>query len=151
MKRLFGMLMILFFLFGCAGVKTQAPVAVCQEFPGDSLIEKYIPDLRTANTLIKLSIYEVSKLSKVKKEDIVKFLDEADALASKTTYNEMALYLMAKVKWIKENMGRKSLSLVMIWQHFKTSICPSPRGIGATSNIRSRRIAPRFCPGSNDQ
>jgi len=90
---------------GCAGVKTSAPVAVCQEFPGDSLIEKYIPDLRTANTLIKLSIYQISKLDRVKRQDIVKVLDEADALANLATYNEFALFVIAKVKWIRENMG----------------------------------------------
>jgi hypothetical protein len=90
---------------GCAGMKTTAPVTVCQEFPGDSLIEKYFPDLRSANTLIKLSLYEVSKLAKVKKETLVKILDEADALADKATYADFAIYAMSKVKYIQENMG----------------------------------------------
>lgn len=89
------------------GVKSpSAPVTVCDSFPGDSLIEKYIPDLRTANTIIKLSIYEISKLDQVKKKDIVKILDEVENLAnSSTTYNQMFVYLMSKIKYIRENMG----------------------------------------------
>lgn len=78
---------------------------MCQEFPGESLIEKYIPDLRAANTLIKLSIYQISKLDKVKKSDIVKVLEEADALASRSTYNDFFIYIASKVKWIQQNMG----------------------------------------------
>lgn len=105
MKTLFCVICALLVVASCAGVKVQAPVTVCQEFPGDSLIEKYIPDLRTANTLIKLSIYEISKLGKVKKEQIVKVLDEADALADKATYNEFFVFVAAKVKWIRENIG----------------------------------------------
>lgn len=104
--KLCGMAVILALLVGCAGIKTPAaPVTVCNEFPGDSLIEKYFPDLRTANTIIKLSLYEISKLAKVKKETIVKILDEADALADKATYADFAIFAMAKVKFIQENMG----------------------------------------------
>lgn len=106
MKRLTVIIMLAALIVGCAGMKTpSAPVTVCQEFPGDSLIEKYFPDLRSANTIIKLSIYEVSKLGKIKKEEIVKFLDEADALADKATYDAFAVYVIAKVKYIRENMG----------------------------------------------
>ncbi|CAK0771424.1 exported hypothetical protein [Gammaproteobacteria bacterium] len=60
MKKIAALLAIAILISGCAGMKTTAPVTVCQEFPGNSLIEKYFPDLRTANTIIKLSIYEVS-------------------------------------------------------------------------------------------
>ena len=105
MKKILAMFAAATLIAGCAGMKTTAPVTVCQEFPGDSLIEKYFPDLRSANTLIKLSLYEVSKLAKVKKETLVKILDEADALADKATYNDFAVYLMAKVKFIQQNMG----------------------------------------------
>jgi uncharacterized ubiquitin-like protein YukD len=105
MKKLIAVLMVVGLMVGCAGMKTQAPVTVCQEFPGDSLIEKYVPDLRTASTLIKLSVYEVSKLKQVQKEDIVKVLYEAQALSEKSTYNDFAIYLMSKVKWIQNNMG----------------------------------------------
>ena len=105
MKRLICTITMLMLLAGCAGIKTTAPVTVCSEFPGDSLIEKYIPDLRSANTLIKLSILEVSKLPQVKKQDIVKVLDEASALADKSTYNDFFIYLAAKVKFIQQNMG----------------------------------------------
>jgi hypothetical protein len=105
MKKLFVLLAMVSLIFGCAGVKVNPPVAVCQEFPGDSLIEKYMPDLRSANTLIKLSLYEVSKLGKLKKEEIVKILDEADQLADKATYNDFFIYVAAKVKFIRENLG----------------------------------------------
>lgn len=105
MKKALILICLAALVAGCAGMKTTAPVTVCQEFPGDSLIEKYIPDLRTANTLIKLSIYEISKLGKVKKEQIVKVLDEADQLADKATYNEFFVFVAAKVKWIRENVG----------------------------------------------
>ena len=104
-KRLIVMLAMAALVFGCAGIKTTALVTVCQEFPGNSLIEKYFPDLRSANTLIKLSLYEVSKLAKVKKETIVKILDETEALADKATYADFAVYVGAKVKFIQENMG----------------------------------------------
>jgi len=105
MKKIIALLAIAVLITGCAGMKTTAPVTVCNQFPGDSLIEKYIPDLRSANTLIKLSIFEVSKLKEVQKKDIVKFLDEADALADKATYNDLAIYIIAKVKFIRDNMG----------------------------------------------
>ena len=105
MKKILALLAIVILMTGCAGMKTTAPVTVCSEFPGDSLIEKYIPDLRSANTLIKLSILEVSKLTQVKKQDIVKVLDEASALADKSTYNDFFIYLAAKVKFIQQNMG----------------------------------------------
>jgi len=105
MKKIFAMLMIGLFFTGCAGMKTTAPVTVCNEFPGDSLIEKYIPDLRTANTLIKLSILEISRLPKIKKQDIVATLDDASAMADKSTYNDFFTYLAAKVKFIQQNMG----------------------------------------------
>lgn len=105
MKRCFVLLAMVALLVSCAGVKVNPPITVCQEFPGDSLIEKYIPDLRSANTLIKLSLYEVSKLGKVKKEEIVRVLDEADQLADKATYNDFFIYVSAKVKFIRENIG----------------------------------------------
>ena len=98
-------LMVVMMSFGCVGKKTQEPVEICQEFPGDSLLEKYVPDLRTASTLIKLSVYEVSKLKQVQKEDIIKVLDETQLLAEKSTYNDFAVYLMAQIKWIQKNMG----------------------------------------------
>ena len=102
-------LAVLIFMFGCSlkGVGTPAaPVTVCDQFPGPSMIEQYIPDLRAANTLLKLSVYEVSRLKAVQKKDIVKLLDEAEAMASSTTtYSGFATYVMAKVKFVQENMG----------------------------------------------
>jgi hypothetical protein len=108
-KKLITLIFVGLFLSGCAmtGVKPPAaPVTVCDQFPGPSLIEKYIPDLRSANTLVKLSVYEVSKLDAVKKKDIVKVLDGIDELATvSTTYNQMFLYIMSKVEYIRNNMG----------------------------------------------
>lgn len=100
---------VLLLIGGCAikGVGVPAaPVTVCDQFPGPSMIEQYIPDLRAANTLLKLSVYEVSRLQSVQKKDIVKFLDEAEAMAaSTTTYSGFASYVLAKVKFIQQSMG----------------------------------------------
>ena len=105
MKQIIALLAIAILIAGCAGIKTTAPVTVCQEFPGDSLLEKYIPDLRSANTLIKLSLFEISKLGKVKKQEIVRVLDEADELADKSTYNDFFIFVAAKVEFVRKNIG----------------------------------------------
>jgi hypothetical protein len=106
MKKLC-VVVIMMFVVGCAGVKApSAPVTVCDEFAGPSLIEKYIPDLRAANTLLKLSVYEVSKLKAVQKKDIVKVLDEIEAMASSTTtYDQLFVYVTSKIKFVRDNMG----------------------------------------------
>lgn len=118
-------------LSGCAitGVKAPAaPVTVCDQFPGPSLIEQYIPDLRAANMLLKLSVYEVSRLKAVQKQDIIKVLDEADAmLAASTTYQGLATYLLAKVKFIQQNMGAE----IMIAGDYLISFQNTPTAISA--------------------
>lgn len=111
MKKYFAIFLsvIVFAFIGCStiGVKPPAaPVTVCNEFAGPSLIEQYIPDLRSANTIIKLSLYEVSKLKAVSKSDIVKVLDEIDAMTvASTTYGQLFSYIMSKIKYVRENMG----------------------------------------------
>ena len=131
MKRGIALLAIMLLIAGCAGVRTTAPITVCDQFAGPSLIEKYIPDLRSANTLIKLSIYEISKLKEVQKKDIVKVLDEIDAMtASATTYNQLFVYIAGKVKYIRENMGAEIMIIGDDLLLFKDVLTPiSPKDI----------------------
>jgi hypothetical protein len=128
MKRGFVLLAIMLLIAGCAGVKTSAPITVCDQFAGPSLIEKYIPDMRSASTLIKLSVYEVSKLKEVQKKDIVKVLDEIDAMAgTATTYNQLFVYISSKVKYIRENMGAEIMIIgddLLLFQDVATPISP---------------------------
>jgi len=128
MKKLLCIMAIMAFVVGCAGVKSpSAPVTVCDQFAGPSLIEKYIPDLRAANTLIKLSVYEVSKLKAVQKKDIVKVLDEIDAMTATATYDQLFVYVSSKVKFIKENMGAEIMiagDYLVSFQGIATPISP---------------------------
>lgn len=104
------------------------PVTVCDEFPAPSYLEQYIPDLKATNTVLKLSVYEVSKLDDISKKDIIKVLDEAEAIINKSgTWSELATYLMAKVKFLQDKYGPEIIILGDDWlpyTYIKTPIPP---------------------------
>jgi len=82
------------------------PMTVCQEVPGPSLLEQYIPNLQMANIMFKLAVLEVGRLDSVRQKDIAKILDEAESLVTQgTTYDGMVVYLLPKFKWIRDNCG----------------------------------------------
>jgi len=119
MNRYFTSIAILvavaFLAVGATCQKPSKPLAVCQEVPGPSLLEEYIPDLRLADTLFKLSTLQIGKLDKVKQKDILKVLDEADAmLVAGTTYGGLVMYLLPKFKWLQENVGAE---IVIVGQY----------------------------------
>lgn len=94
---------------------TQAPT-VCQDVPGPSLLEKYIPDLKLADTMFKLSVLEVGRLSAVRQKDVAKVLDEAEALLNAgTTYDGLVMYLLPKFKWMQEFGGQE---IVIVGEYF---------------------------------
>ena len=113
----------------CSKTNVTSPVlTVCQEVPGPSLLEQYIPDLSTANMLFKLAVLEVGRLDVVRQKDIAKILDEAEALVTTgTTYDGMVMYLLPKFKWIRDNCGAEVViisSSFMSLQGIKTPIEP---------------------------
>jgi hypothetical protein len=108
MKTLILLICCLVLISGCI----SKPSTVCQEFPLPSYIEQYIPDLKTTNSLIKISVYEVSKLDDISKKDIVKVLDEAEAIVNRSgTWNELATYLMSQIKVIQNKYGPEIMIL----------------------------------------
>jgi hypothetical protein len=95
--------------------KQVAPPA-CQDVPGPSLLEQYIPDLKLTDTLFKLSVLEVGRLDKVRQKDVAKILDEAEGLvATGTTYDGLVMYLLPKFKWLREQGGAE---IVVIGEYF---------------------------------
>jgi len=103
-------------LAACAGMPTAPPVAVCSDVGGESLIEKYVPDLRLADTMFKLAVLEVGRLDAVKQEDIARVLDEAEALIDHgATYSGLVMYLLPKFRFIRENMGAE---IVIVGEYF---------------------------------
>lgn len=103
-------------LCACAGLPTSQPVTVCSDVGGESLLEQYIPDLRLADTLFKLAVLEVGRLDAVRQKDIVKVLDEAEALVdSGTTYSGLVMYLLPRFRYVRENMGAE---IVLVGEYF---------------------------------
>lgn len=99
----------------CAGVPSK-PVTVCQDVPGESLIEQRIPDLAAADMLLKISVLEIGRLDKVRQNDVARVLDEAEALLDAgTTYDGLIAFLLPKIKWLKENAGAE---VVIIGEYF---------------------------------
>jgi hypothetical protein len=98
------LLLFLVIIVGC--IAPTKPVSICKEFPDGSYIEQFFPNLQTTNTIIKLSIYEISKLENIGKKEISKFLDGAEKIIDTSgTYQELANYLLPKIKFIQENLG----------------------------------------------
>lgn len=92
------------------------PVSVCQDVPGESYLEKWIPDLKLAGTLFKLGVLEIGRLEEVKQKDIAKVLDEAEAfLNAAPTYDGFYMYLLPKFQWVRDNMGGE---VVIIGDYF---------------------------------
>ena len=118
-KNLLRMMLVFiaaFCLVAATCSKPVTPLTVCDTVPGPSLLEKYLPDLRLANTMFKLAILEIGRLDAVRQKDVAKILDEAEALVTQgTTYDGLVLYLLPKFKWIRENAGPEA---VIVGEYF---------------------------------
>ena len=115
LKKVF--LVVLLAMIVSAFTCSQQPApTVCQNIPGPSLLEQYIPDLKLADTMFKLSVLQVGRLDSIRQKDIAKVLDESDALLSAgTTYDGLVMYLLPKFKWIQEFGGQE---IVIVGEYF---------------------------------
>lgn len=117
MKKYRSLILILLLAFAVSAFtcSKQTPT-VCQDVPGPSLLETYIPDLKLADTMFKLSVLQIGRLDSVRQKDVAKVLDEAEALLNAgTTYDGLVMYLLPKFKWMQEFGGQE---IVIVGEYF---------------------------------
>jgi len=125
-RMVFKLMLLMGVVMACLAASCPTrPVTVCQDVPGDSLLEKWIPDLKLAGTLFKLSVLEVGRLDAVKQKDVAKVLDEADALLTAgTTYDGLFNYLLPKFQWIRDNAGGEVIIIGDYFTNFQGVATP---------------------------
>jgi len=104
MKRLFLVFIVCILANGCS-LMQKVPIVGCGDSEG-SIIQKLIPDPRTADMVLNLANYEGLDRGIYTKAQVEKFFDKIEKYCASTfTYNDLAVLIMKEVDGLADKIG----------------------------------------------
>lgn len=77
----------------------------------NSFIINKIPNYREVDVLFQLANVQGIRQDLYTREQALKFLDDCEAMLESTTYSDLAIFVIAKIKWLNEHAGVEVLIL----------------------------------------